>query len=186
LHSSDSRATRSQEWHSNITPGNDDTRPVLIAYDGSDFAKAAINEAAGQLGPGRKAVVLTVWEPLEEMPFLGVRGVAADPEAVETVIGETKAGAAHVAGEGAELASAAGFDARAEIASGDPAWRRIVEVAEEQGASLIVLGSRGRSGLSYVLLGSVATAVAQHSKRSVLVVHKRGEASLSRTAPFPE
>jgi nucleotide-binding universal stress UspA family protein len=154
-----------------MNPVNDDNRPVLIAYDGSDFAKTAIADAAEQLSAGRKAVVLTVWEPLEEMPFLGIRGVAADPAAVDTVIAETKAGAEHVAREGAELANAAGFDARAEIASGDPAWRQIVEVAEEQDASLIVLGSRGRSGLSYVLLGSVATAVAQHSKRSVLIVH---------------
>lgn len=156
-----------------MTPVNDDNRPVLLAYDGSDFAMTAITDAADQLGVGRKAVVLTVWEPLEEMPFLGIRGVAADPEAVETVIAETKAGAEHVANEGVELASAAGFDARAVIASGDPAWRQIVEVAEEQDASLIVLGSRGRSGLSYVLLGSVATAVAQHSKRSVLIVHSQ-------------
>jgi nucleotide-binding universal stress UspA family protein len=156
-----------------MNPVNDDNRPVLIAYDGSNFAMTAITEAAGQLGAGRKAVVLTVWEPLEEMPFIGIRGVAADPEAVQTVIAETKAGAEHVAREGAELASAAGFDARAEIASGNPAWRQIVEVAEEQDASLIVLGSRGRSGLSYVLLGSVAAAVAQHSKRSVLIVHSQ-------------
>jgi nucleotide-binding universal stress UspA family protein len=156
-----------------MVPVNDDNRPVLIAYDGSDFAKTAITDAAMQLGGGRSAIVLTVWEPLEEMTFIGIRGVAATPDAVETVIAETKAGAEHVAKEGAELASAAGFDARAEIASGDPAWRRIVEVAEEQEVGLIVLGSRGRSGLSYVLLGSVATAVAQHSKRSVLIVHSR-------------
>jgi hypothetical protein len=76
-----------------MTPVHDDNRPVLIAYDGSDFAKTAITDAAGQLGPSRKAIVLTVWERLEEMPFLGIRGVAADPEAVETVIAETKAGA---------------------------------------------------------------------------------------------
>jgi nucleotide-binding universal stress UspA family protein len=163
-----------------MTPGSDDNRPVLIAYDGSDFAKTAIDDAAGQLGPGRKAIVLTVWEPLEEMPFLGVRGVAADAEAVKAVIAETEAGAEHVAGEGAGLASAAGFDARPVIASGDPVWRRIVEVADEQDASLIVLGSRGRSGLSYVLLGSVAAAVAQHSKRSVLIVHSRAERSTAR------
>jgi nucleotide-binding universal stress UspA family protein len=154
-----------------MSPSEFDSRPVLIAFDGSDFAKAAITDAADQLGPGRKAIVLTVWEPLEELSFLGVRGVASDAAAVETVVAETKAGAEEVAGEGAKLASAAGFEADAETASGDPAWRQIVEVAEARDASLIVLGSRGRSGLSYVLLGSVATAVSQHSKRSVLIVH---------------
>lgn len=156
-----------------MSPSESDNRPVLIAYDGSDPAKAAIADAAGQLGPGRRAIVLTVWEPLEELPFLGVGGVASDTEAVETVIAETRAGAEEVAKEGAELASAAGFEADAEAASGDPVWQQIVEVAEERDVSLIVLGSRGRSGLSYVLLGSVATAVSQHSKRSVLIVHSR-------------
>lgn len=156
-----------------MSPSNADSGPILIAYDGSDFAKAAIADAASQLGPGRKAIVLTVWEPLEELPFLGVRGVAADIEAVETVVAEMRAGAEKVAGEGTELASAAGFDAHAEVAGGGPAWRQIVEVGEERDVSLIVLGSRGHSGLSYVLLGSVATAVSQHSKRSVLIVHSR-------------
>ncbi|HXS34295.1 MAG TPA: universal stress protein [Solirubrobacterales bacterium] len=154
-----------------MTLNNVDSRPVLIAYDGSDFAKVAVADAAGQLGPGRKAIVLTVWEPLEELPFLGIRGVASDAEAVQTVVAETRAGAEQVAKEGAKLASEAGFEAHAETASGDPAWRQIVEVADERDAGLIVLGSRGRSGLSYVLLGSVATAVSQHSKRSVLIVH---------------
>ena len=36
---------------------------------------------------------------------------------------------------------------------------------------MIVIGSRGRTGLPKVLLGSVAAAVAQHSRRSVLIVH---------------
>jgi nucleotide-binding universal stress UspA family protein len=102
-----------------------------------------------------------------------VRGVTSDTGAIETVITETRAGAEEVAKEGAELASAAGFEAHAETASGDPAWQQIVEAAEERDASLIVLGTRGRSGLSYVLLGSVATAVSQHSKRSILIVHSR-------------
>jgi nucleotide-binding universal stress UspA family protein len=117
-----------------MTLNNADPRPILIAYDGSDFAKAAVADAAGQLGPGRKAIVLTVWEPLEELPFLGIRGVASDAEAVETVIAETRAGAEQVAKEGAKLASEAGFEAHAETASGDPAWRQIVEVADERDA----------------------------------------------------
>lgn len=154
-----------------MSPSDPDSRPVLIAYDGSDFAKTAIADAAAQLGSARKAIVLTVWEPLEELSFLGVRGVASNAEALETVLAETRAGAEEIAKEGAKLASEAGFEAHAETAGGDPAWRQIVEVAEQRDASLIVLGSRGRSGLGYVLLGSVATAVAQHSKRSVLIVH---------------
>ena len=44
---------------------------MLFAYDGSEHAKAAIEQAGEQLRTGRDALVLTVWEPLEAVPFLG-------------------------------------------------------------------------------------------------------------------
>jgi nucleotide-binding universal stress UspA family protein len=53
-----------------------------------------------------------------------------------------------------------------------PTWKGIVEAADEQDSSLIVLGSHGRSGLADVLIGSVAEAVAAHSRRVVLNVHR--------------
>jgi nucleotide-binding universal stress UspA family protein len=158
---------------SEMTPPSHDSRPVLISYDGSDFAKAAIEEAARQLGPAREAIVLTVTEPLDSIPFLGIGGAGVDREAVDTLVGETQTGARQVAEEGARLAREAGFDAGAVVETGVPIWRRVVEVAEERDAGLIALGSHGRAGLSYVLLGSVATAVAQHSKRSVLIAHAK-------------
>ena len=150
-----------------------DTRPVLIAYDGSDFAKAAIEEAARQLAPKREAIVLSVREPTDAIPFLGVGGMPADQGTVDAVLADTESGAEEVAAEGARLALDAGLGASASVELGSPVWQRIVEVADERDAGLIVLGSRGHSGLSYVLLGSVATAVAQHSKRSVMVVHTK-------------
>jgi nucleotide-binding universal stress UspA family protein len=152
---------------------NDHTdNTVLIAYDGSDFAKAAIDETARQLTPGRRVIVLTVREPLESFPFLGVGGVALDQSAVDAVLAETENGANKVAEEGAKLARGAGLEAEAMVELGNPVWRCIANVAEQKEAALIVLGSHGRAGLSYVLLGSVATAVALHSKRSVMIVHK--------------
>jgi nucleotide-binding universal stress UspA family protein len=54
-----------------------------------------------------------------------------------------------------------------------PAWKGILQFADDQDASLIVLGSHGHSGCPDVLLGSVAGAVAAHSRRSVLIVHRR-------------
>jgi nucleotide-binding universal stress UspA family protein len=146
---------------------------VLLAYDGSDFAKAAIEDLARQLVPGRQVIVLTVREPLESIPFLGVGGVALDQSAVDAILSETESGAQRIAEEGADLAREAGLEAEALVEIGNPVWRCITEVADKQDAGLIAIGSHGRSGLSYVLLGSVATAVALHSKRSVLIVHKR-------------
>ena len=36
--------------------------PVLVAYDGSELARAAVRQAA-ELFAGRPAVLATVWEP---------------------------------------------------------------------------------------------------------------------------
>jgi Universal stress protein family len=70
-----------------------------------------------------------------------------------------------VAKEGADLARTAGFDAEPLAERGSPVWARIVEVADENDAAVVVIGSHGRSGVRYAVMGSVATAVAQHSKR---------------------
>ncbi|HEY2055011.1 MAG TPA: universal stress protein [Solirubrobacterales bacterium] len=156
-----------------IVPASDIERPVLIAYDGSDFAKAAIAAAANQLGPARKAVVVTVWEPLDLKWAANLGNPALHAEAYKTVGNEARVAAERLAETGAELASEAGFDVRSELVDGSPAWQRIVEAAEKLDAGLIVLGSCGRTGLSYVLLGSVATAVARHSKRPVFIAHDK-------------
>ena len=66
---------------------------------------------------------------------------------------------------------AAGFNARPATARAAPSWQGIIDAADQQGASLIALGSHGRTGLASVLIGSVAEAVAAHSKRAVLIVH---------------
>jgi nucleotide-binding universal stress UspA family protein len=71
------------------------------------------------------------------------------------------------------VAEAAGFRARSRAAEAAPTWKAIVEVADELDAGLIVLGSHGRSGLAEMLVGSVAGAVASHSRRSVLITHRR-------------
>jgi nucleotide-binding universal stress UspA family protein len=141
--------------------------PVLFAYDGSDLAKLAIEEAGRQLAPGREALVLTVWQPFD----LGfVPTVALQINAAQ--IGEVRNAAELTAADGASLAEAAGFNARGVEVEDAPTWKGIVRAADEHDASLIVLGSHGRSGLSGVLLGSVAEAVVAHSPRSVLVVHR--------------
>ncbi len=145
--------------------------PVLIAYDGSDHAKAAIAEAGRQLRPGRKAVVLTVSEPMESVPFLGAAGVAVDPESVEAIFDASRTGAEKTAEEGCALAREAGLDPEPLVVTSGPAWDRIVKAADERDADLIVIGSRGRSGLKYAMLGSVAAAVSQHSKRTILISH---------------
>jgi nucleotide-binding universal stress UspA family protein len=143
--------------------------PVLFAYDGSDLAKMAIREAARQLVPGRDALVLTVWQTFN-VGFLPAGELDIDAAQAH----EVRDAAERTAAEGGSLAEAAGFKARSAAIEQAPAWKGIVHVADQQDASLIVLGSHGRSGLQSVLIGSVAEAVAAHSDRSVLITHRRG------------
>jgi nucleotide-binding universal stress UspA family protein len=147
----------------NLPPG-----VVVFAYDGSELAKLAIDEAAQQLTPGRDALVLTVWHPFDVgfVPAGGARFDAAQ-------ISDVRHAAEHTAAEGASIAQAAGFNARSAAAEAAPTWKGIVKVADEHDSSLIVLGSHGRTGLASVLIGSVAEAVAAHSRRSVLIIHRR-------------
>ena len=65
----------------------------------------------------------------------------------------------------------AGIEVKERVETGDPRTR-IVEVAEEEDVSAIVLGSHGRNNVSSVLLGSVATNVIHHSKRPVVVIKR--------------
>jgi nucleotide-binding universal stress UspA family protein len=142
--------------------------PVLFAYDGSDLAKLAIEEAGRQLEPGRDAVVLTVWRPFA-VGFIPPPGVEFDAAASE----EVGRAAEETAAQGASMAQAAGFRTQILAVKEAPTWKGIARVAEDRDASLIVLGSHGKSGLSDVFLGSVASAVASHSARTVLIVHRR-------------
>lgn len=149
-------------------PGDPPHGPVVFAYDGSDLAKLAIGEAARQLTPGREALVVTVWQPYD-VGFVPVGGPHLDAADVSRV----REAAEQAAAEGASLAEAVGFRAHGAQVEDSPAWKGIVKVADEYDASLIVLGSHGHGGLAGVLIGSVARAVAAHSRRSVLIIHRR-------------
>jgi nucleotide-binding universal stress UspA family protein len=68
---------------------------------------------------------------------------------------------------------------RSQLLAGLP-WQQIVEAARrDPGVDLIVIGTHGRSGLSRVLLGSVAELVVRHARCPVLTVRPDGQA-----APF--
>jgi nucleotide-binding universal stress UspA family protein len=142
--------------------------PVLFAYDGSDLAKLAIDEAGRQLGPGRDAVALTVWRPYG-VGFIPPPDVEFDAAATD----EVRKAAEETAAQGASMAQAAGFRSHSLAVKEATTWKGIARVADERDASLIVLGSHGKSGFAGIFLGSVAGAVAAHAGRAVLIVHRR-------------
>ena len=142
--------------------------PVLFAYDGSELAQLAIEQAGQQLAPGRNALVVCVWQPAD-VGFIPLDDRHFDAQNAT----EVQEAAQQTAAYGASLAEEAGFQSESMAVEAAPTWKGIVAAAETHKASLIVLGSHRRSGLFGQLLGSVAAAVVTHSTSSVLVVHER-------------
>ena len=145
--------------------------PVLIGYDGSEHARAAIARAGQLLRPG-PAVVVTVWSTLEAAAPGALLALPSSvvSDAVSDIDAATLEAAEATAAEGAALARDAGLDARAEaVRSSGAAFAALVAYADELDATAIVVGSRGRSTLAATLLGSVSTGVLHHTARPVLV-----------------
>ena len=154
----------------------DQDGPILPAYDGSPAARAAIALAGDHLQKDRKAIVLSVYQPLESVPFIGASAIRI-PAGVDD---EIRAATEKLADGGAELAREGGFEATGYVGHIEATvWETIVSFAKDQDASVIILGTHGRSGVRAALLGSVATAVMHHADRPVTVVPEsfvRGQA----------
>jgi nucleotide-binding universal stress UspA family protein len=147
---------------------------ILICYDGSPDAQAAIAKAA-ELMPGSDAVVLVMWETiLETMTRDGAFGMGfgmLGPYGGENTDAVIEKGALDTATDGAQRATSAGLVAVPQIhRRGIDIAAVILSVADDLDADLIVLGTRGFSGVKSLMLGSVSHAVLHHADRPVLVV----------------
>lgn len=152
---------------------------ILICYDGSDDARAAI-EQAGDLLRGRPATVLTIWPPFAHILISTPAGLGpmAGLANIEEIDDASRKQAEQRASEGAELARKSGLEATPRTCSQDTTTAdAILSEAEALGAEAIVMGSRGLTGLKSLLLGSVSHAVIQRADRAVIVVPSRKVAS---------
>lgn len=131
---------------------------VLVAYDGSDGARRALEQAAALVRHDDGVTVVSV---AEGIPLYGYAGTLASPEQDE----ERQAQLV----EAAKVLTEHGVASSLVKRSGDPA-RMILEVAEEQGVDLIVMGTRGVSAVERWLVGSVSSKVLHHAHCSVLIV----------------
>jgi len=147
--------------------------PLVLGYDGSDHARAAI-AAAGRLFPGRRTIVVHVWESIRHsrsgramgaFPNEEVRGVVADVDE------HFRERAAAVADEGAALAREHRLDAWPSLALDDgPDWRGLLAAARSASASTVIAGSRGRGAVASSVLGSVSAGLVHNADVPVLVV----------------
>src|SRR5580698_4318344 len=145
--------------------------PILIAYDGSDAARAAVNEAAALFG-SRPAIVITVWEPgladymlMPNTMGTGTMMMPYDPSTVQAIDKAAEDHAKDIAEDGVKLAQAEALPVRDAVDIADT----ILETASEQGAAAIVIGSRGLKGLKSKLMGSSSSSVLSRSERPVVI-----------------
>jgi nucleotide-binding universal stress UspA family protein len=140
---------------------------IVLGTDGSDTAKKAVREAT-ELAKllGAAIDLVSAYEPV---PAQRLRAEARDvPDDVSWMVNpreDVEATLKEAAGE----VEAAGVTVETFAREGDPA-DAILDVAEERGADLIVVGNRGMTGAKRFLLGSVPNKVSHHAPCSVLII----------------
>jgi nucleotide-binding universal stress UspA family protein len=138
-------------------------RSIVVGTDGSPSADRAVRRAADVAkGVGAQVHLVTAFPDVATFRETIVSSAKADPvdlrEVAESVL----------ARESRALADQ-GIDVVTHAREGDPA-EVIIDVAQEQGADLIIVGARGLSGLERFLLGSVSSKLSHHAPTSVMVV----------------
>jgi len=145
-------------------------KKLLIATDGSKpsehAARVGIDLAALTGGTVKAVYVVDKGRTLENVD---ISGIELSKDVIDGArLGLQKEG--RIATEYVEkLARASGVNIQTKVAIGYPA-EAILKSADENQMDAIVIGSKGRTGLSKILLGSVAEKVVRNSKIPVVVV----------------
>jgi nucleotide-binding universal stress UspA family protein len=142
-------------------------RHIVVGTDGSDTAAKAVGQAAELAASvGATLLIVSAFEPVsgsrlreeaQQAPD-DVRWMVNPREDVDATLQRA-----------ADLATEKGADSKTFARQGDPA-DSILDVAEEQGADLVVVGNKGMTGAKRFLLGSVPNKVSHHAPCSVLIV----------------
>ncbi|KKL18432.1 hypothetical protein LCGC14_2475580 [marine sediment metagenome] len=140
---------------------------IVVGTDGSDTAKEAVQRAAKLAKQvGAALDVVSAYNPVPASRLREEeRGVPGD---VVHLVGPREDVNATLA-QASEEIEALGLETETFAREGDPA-DAILDVAEEKGADLIVVGNKGMTGAKRFLLGSVPNKVSHHAPCSVLIV----------------
>ncbi len=133
---------------------------LLIATDGSEFSKAAVNEAIDiAKSCSSKLFILSVVEMNPEYEAMA-------PEIVERAEKEMRK---HLEAVKAK-ASKEGIACETIIHQGEEPYQYIVDEAAKRKVNTIIMGSHGRTGLKRLMMGSTTSRVIGHAPCTVLVV----------------
>src|SRR5829696_3689971 len=140
---------------------------IVVGTDGSETAKQAVREAA-QLAKqtGASLDVVSAFDPVPASRLREERLEA--PSDIEHAVNPQEDVNA-ILSEASEDVADTGVEIRTFARQGEPA-DAILDVAEEQGADLIIVGNKGMTGAKRFLLGSVPNKVSHHAPCSVPIV----------------
>src|SRR5687768_14719516 len=159
---------------------------VLVAYDGSAYADAALEDLRRAGLPCEiEALIVSVSDSLVDpsSSIADIAGSAVTSRRVTSAIALAREQAAQALEEAKEFAARAGdrvrayfpgWEVRAEGVAGAPS-QELVQRADEWKPDLIVVGSQGRSALGRFFLGSVSKKLATESRSSVRVARRTVE-----------
>jgi nucleotide-binding universal stress UspA family protein len=140
---------------------------IVVGTDDSDTAAEAVRQAAelAKVHSARLHIV-TAYQPVLTATTEAARREL--PEELQWMVSPGERADALLRDAVARLRDS-GVEVEPHSRTGDPA-NAIIDVAEEQGADLIVVGNKGMSGVARFLLGSVPSKVAHHAPCDVLIV----------------
>ena len=140
---------------------------IVVGTDGSATAKEAVRQAidlAKQVGASLD--IVSAYEPVSGDRLRSEQREA--PKDVEWAV-NPREDVDHTLEEAARETREAGVEVETFARQGDPA-DAILDVAEERGSDLIVVGNKGMTGAKRFLLGSVPNKVSHHATCSVLII----------------
>lgn len=167
--------------------------PVLVAR--TEAVAGIVLAADGSAGAEHAAAFLDEWPILADRPLTVVSVAEVDipwsvgmapglydqvMESYSEQVDEARRQRREIADRTADRLRRVGYRATVDVREGDAAGE-IIAAAQEHGANLIVTGTRGHTGLTRLLLGSVARKVLHHAPGSVLVVREQ-----AKTARFAQ
>ena len=142
-------------------------RSIVVGTDGSDTAKEAVRQAV-ELAKSVGATVdlVSAYEPVASTRLREERREV--PPDMEWMVNPREDVEATLK-DAAEDMKEAGVEVQTFAREGDPA-DAILDVAEERGSDLIVVGNKGMTGAKRFLLGSVPNKVSHHAPCSVMII----------------
>jgi len=142
-------------------------RSIVVGTDGSDTATQAVRQAIELArSVGARIDLVSAYEPVSDARLR--EESLHVPEDLQWMINPREDVRATLEAAAAEI-RAAGVEVEVFALQGDPA-DAILDVAEERGSDLIVVGNKGMTGAKRFLLGSVPNKVSHHAPCSVLII----------------